>query len=142
MGLTNPAPGVVDFDGFRALQPLYDAAREAGVWVVLRPGKCVDHSPIKFSLGNMTGPVSVSEPVTYNCSDGIKYINAETTAGGIAHWATTEVAGSLRTNATDWKAAWQDYILGIINVTAPNQISNGGPVIGVSKLLIFIPRTN
>jgi len=49
MGLTNPAPGVVDFDGFRALQPLYDAAREAGVWVVLRPGKCVDHSPIKFS---------------------------------------------------------------------------------------------
>jgi len=142
MGLTNPAPGVVDFGGFRALQPLYDAAKEAGVWVVLRPGKCVRHSTMKFSSGNITGPVSVSEPVTYSCSDGIKYINAETTAGGIAHWATTEVAGSLRTNATDWKAAWQDYIQGIINVTAPNQISNGGPVIGVSRLLIFIPRTN
>ena len=59
-----------------------------------------------------------------------KYINAETTAGGIAHWATSEVAGQLRTNATDWRAAWQDYIQGIINVTAPNQITAGGPVIG------------
>ncbi|KAF8879099.1 glycoside hydrolase family 35 protein [Gymnopilus junonius] len=98
MGLINPAPGVVDFDGFRALQPLYDAAREAGIWIVLRPGP---------------------------------YINAETTAGGIAHWATSEVAGQLRTNATDWKAAWQDYVQGIIKVTAPNQINNGGPVIAI-----------
>ncbi|KAF8994482.1 glycoside hydrolase family 35 protein [Cyathus striatus] len=95
MGLINPAPGVVDFNGFRALQPLFDAAREAGIWIVLRPG-----------------------PV-------------ETTAGGIAHWATSQVAGTLRTNATDWKAAWQDYVKGIIEVTAPNQISNGGPVIAV-----------
>jgi beta-galactosidase GanA len=39
MGLINPAPGVVDFDSFRALQPLYDAAKAAGIWVVLRPGK-------------------------------------------------------------------------------------------------------
>ncbi|KAF5348545.1 hypothetical protein D9756_009580 [Leucocoprinus leucothites] len=98
MGLSNPAPGVVDFGGFRGLQPLYDAAKAAGIWVVLRPGP---------------------------------YINAETTAGGIAHWATTEVAGPLRTNASDWRAAWQDYIQGIINVTAPNQISNGGPVIAI-----------
>ncbi|KAF8968901.1 glycoside hydrolase family 35 protein [Flammula alnicola] len=98
MGLINPAPGVVDFGGFRALQPLYDAAKAAGIWIVLRPGN---------------------------------YINAETTAGGIAHWATSEVAGQLRTNATDWKAAWQDYIKGIINVTAPNQISSGGPVIAI-----------
>ncbi|KAF9451821.1 glycoside hydrolase family 35 protein [Macrolepiota fuliginosa MF-IS2] len=98
MGLINPAPGVVDFNGFRALQPLYDAAKAAGIWVVLRPGP---------------------------------YINAETTAGGIAHWATSEVAGTLRTNDTDWKAAWQAYVAGIINVTAPNQISNGGPVIAI-----------
>lgn len=39
MGLINPAPGVVDLNGFRALQPLFDAAKEAGVWIVLRPGK-------------------------------------------------------------------------------------------------------
>ncbi|KAF8192161.1 glycoside hydrolase family 35 protein [Pholiota molesta] len=96
MGLINPAPGVVDFNGFRALQPLYDAAKAAGIWIVLRPGP---------------------------------YINAETTAGGIAHWATSEIAGQLRTNATDWNAAWQAYIQGIIKVTAPNQISSGGPVI-------------
>ncbi|GLB38736.1 putative glycoside hydrolase family 35 protein [Lyophyllum shimeji] len=98
MGLINPSRGVVDFDGFRALQPLYDAAKEAGIWIVLRPGP---------------------------------YINAETTAGGIAHWATSEVAGTLRTNDTDWKAAWQDYIQGIIKVTAPNQITAGGPVIAI-----------
>lgn len=58
------------------------------------------------------------------------YINAETTAGGIAHWVTSQVAGALRTNATDYEAAWQDYIQGIINVTVPNQITEGGPVIG------------
>ncbi|KAF7307730.1 Glycoside hydrolase family 35 protein [Mycena kentingensis (nom. inval.)] len=98
MGLVNPSPGVVDFDGFRALQPLYDAAKAAGIWIVLRPGP---------------------------------YINAETTAGGISHWATTEIAGTLRTNATDWRAAWQPYIQGIIEQTAPNQINNGGPVIAI-----------
>lgn len=97
----NPAPGVIDFDSFRALQPLYDAAREAGIWVVLRPGP---------------------------------YINAETTAGGIAHWATSTVAGTLRTNATDYEAAWQDYIDGIINQTVSNQITEGGPVIGAFTL--------
>jgi hypothetical protein len=98
MGLINPSPGVVDFNSFRALQPLYDAAKAAGIWVVLRPGP---------------------------------YINAETTAGGIAHWATSEVAGVLRTNATDWEAAWQDYVQGIIQQTGPNQISNEGPVIAI-----------
>ncbi|KAI0059604.1 glycoside hydrolase family 35 protein [Artomyces pyxidatus] len=97
-GLINPSPGVVDFDSFRALQPLFDAARVAGVWIVLRPGP---------------------------------YINAETTAGGIAHWVTSQVAGALRTNATDYRASWQDYIQGIIAQTAPNQITQGGPVIGI-----------
>ncbi|KAF7297199.1 Glycoside hydrolase family 35 protein [Mycena indigotica] len=98
MGLINPSRGVVDFESFRALQPLFDAAKAAGIWIVLRPGP---------------------------------YINAETTAGGIAHWATTEIAGTLRTNATDWRAAWKDYIQGIISQTAPNQINQGGPVIAV-----------
>lgn len=58
------------------------------------------------------------------------YINAETTAGGLSHWITSEVAGRLRTNATDFRAAWQDYIEGVINVTLPNQITKGGPIIG------------
>ncbi|KAH9009703.1 glycoside hydrolase family 35 protein [Lactarius pseudohatsudake] len=97
-GLLNPAPGVVDFNAFRALQPLFDAALAAGVWVVLRPGP---------------------------------YINAETTAGGIAHWVTSQTEGSLRTNATDFNAAWQDYIQGVVTQAAPNQITEGGPIIAI-----------
>ncbi|KAF8173226.1 glycoside hydrolase family 35 protein [Mycena galopus ATCC 62051] len=59
------------------------------------------------------------------------YINAETSAGGIAHWITAEVAGRLRTNDSDWTEAWQDYIKGIINETVPYQINVGGPVIAI-----------
>ncbi|KAJ7174196.1 glycoside hydrolase superfamily [Mycena crocata] len=59
------------------------------------------------------------------------YINAETSAGGIAHWVTTEVAGQLRTNDSDWSAAWQDYIQAIIKETVPYQINEGGPVIAI-----------
>ncbi|KAF8508821.1 glycoside hydrolase family 35 protein [Hysterangium stoloniferum] len=59
------------------------------------------------------------------------YINAETTAGGIAHWVTSQVAGELRTNATDYRAAWEPYIQAIIDATVPNQITNGGPIIAV-----------
>lgn len=36
--LTHPAPGVLDFNDWRALQPMYDAAKLAGIWIVLRPG--------------------------------------------------------------------------------------------------------
>lgn len=39
MGVINPAPGVIDLDGWRAIQPFLDAAREVGLWVVLRPGQ-------------------------------------------------------------------------------------------------------
>ena len=38
VGLTNPSRGVVDFDDWRALKPVYEAASEAGIFVVLRPG--------------------------------------------------------------------------------------------------------
>ncbi|THH31612.1 hypothetical protein EUX98_g2597 [Antrodiella citrinella] len=99
-GLTNPAPGVLDFDDWRSLQTIFDAAKLAGIFIVLRPGP---------------------------------YINAETTAGGIAHWATSLVASELRTNATDFKDAWTPYIDGIINATVHNQISSGGPVIVTSN---------
>lgn len=98
MGLVNPSPGVIDFDGFRALRPLYEASKDIGLFIILRPGP---------------------------------YINAETSAGGIAHWATSRVAGRLRSNAKDWRAAWQGYIQGIINVTRPYQFDYGGPVIAI-----------
>ncbi|KAL0951693.1 hypothetical protein HGRIS_008369 [Hohenbuehelia grisea] len=105
MGLLNPSRGVVDLDGFRALQPLFDAAKEVGLFVVLRPGP---------------------------------YINAEVSAGGIAHWVTSEVAGELRSNATDYKESWQAYIKGVINATVPNQITKDGPVIGPFRAQIII----
>ncbi|KAG2073391.1 glycoside hydrolase family 35 protein [Suillus decipiens] len=96
MALINPSPGIIDFNDYRALKPLYEAAKQTGIWIILRPGP---------------------------------YINAETTAGGIAHWITSDVPGKLRTNSTDWHAAWQDYVHGIISETAPHQVTQGGPVI-------------
>ncbi|KAF9240278.1 glycoside hydrolase family 35 protein [Melanogaster broomeanus] len=89
MALINPSPGVIDFNDYRALEPLYEAAKQTGIWVVLRPDYC----------------------------------------WRIAHWATSEVAGELRTNATDWEAAWQDYIQGVVTETVQYQVSQGGPVI-------------
>lgn len=40
MGLINPSRGVIDLDGFRALEPFFDMCRDLGIWVVLRPGEC------------------------------------------------------------------------------------------------------
>lgn len=97
-GLTNPAPGVLDFDDWRALQPMYDAAKLAGIFIVLRPGP---------------------------------YINAETTAGGLALWSTSLVESTLRTNATDFRDAWMPYVEKISKDTVQNQVSHGGPVIAV-----------
>ena len=105
---------MVDFDGFRSLQPLFDAAKVAGIFVVLRPGKVSQTYQCIRSNLICQGP----------------YINAETTAGGIAHWVTSQVAGDLRSAAADYQASWQDYISGIINATKSNQITEGGPVIG------------
>ncbi len=116
---------MVDFNSFRALQPLYDAAKEAGIWIVLRPGILHSNFPLLFIL-------------TDNIVKG-PYINAETTAGGIAHWATSQVAGTMRTNATDFRQSWQDYMAGIINTTEPNQITKGGPVIGTPCCDISVP---
>ena len=61
----------------------------------------------------------------------IKQINAETSAGGISHWVTTEVAGTVRTNATDWTAAYKPFIDAIIKESAPYQVTNGGPIVAV-----------
>ncbi|VDB87385.1 unnamed protein product [Peniophora sp. CBMAI 1063] len=97
-GSINPAPGDIDYDSFRALAPVFEAARAAGIWIVLRPGP---------------------------------YINAETSAGGIAHWVTSEVAGTLRTNASDYFESWQDYIHSMIEQAEPFQVTKDGPIIAV-----------
>ncbi|KAJ7141923.1 glycoside hydrolase family 35 protein [Mycena crocata] len=59
------------------------------------------------------------------------YINAETTAGGLPHWVTSQVKSELRTTAPDWKAAWTPYIQAIINQTRDHLVSNGGPVVAI-----------
>ncbi|CUA67195.1 beta-galactosidase, putative [Rhizoctonia solani] len=41
-GLVNPAPGELDFNGFRALDPLFKLAMKSGLWVVLRPGPYIN----------------------------------------------------------------------------------------------------
>ncbi|CAE6463948.1 unnamed protein product [Rhizoctonia solani] len=101
-GLVNPAPGELDFNGFRALDPLFKLAMKSGLWVVLRPGP---------------------------------YINAEVSGGGIPHWVTSEVAGHLRTNNTDYTHTWEPYIDGIADILVKGnwQIGDktGGPVIAV-----------
>jgi hypothetical protein len=61
---------------------VFDAAAQAGIFVVLRPGP---------------------------------YINAETTAGGLALWATSLVQNQLRTNESGVMDSWDQYIGGIIN---------------------------
>lgn len=38
MGLINPSPGVIDFNNYRALKPLFEIAKQVGVWIILRPG--------------------------------------------------------------------------------------------------------
>ncbi|GJF00021.1 glycoside hydrolase family 35 protein [Phanerochaete sordida] len=97
-GLTNPAPGVLDFNDWRALQPMFKAAEQAGIFIVLRPGP---------------------------------YINAETTAGGLALWSTSLTTSELRTNATDIENSWMPYVQRIIDETKANQVSSGGSVIAV-----------
>ncbi|KAH9919188.1 glycoside hydrolase superfamily [Epithele typhae] len=96
MGLSHPAPGTLDFDDWRSLRAMYEAAQLAGIFIILRPGP---------------------------------YINGETTSGGISHWITSAISGTVRTNASDWNAAYQPYIDGIIKESVGYQVTEGGPVI-------------
>ncbi|KAJ7264004.1 glycoside hydrolase family 35 protein [Mycena haematopus] len=56
------------------------------------------------------------------------YINAETTGGGFPGWVGN-IAGSLRTNNTNYTEAWMPYMTAISKIIARNQITNGGPII-------------
>ncbi|KAI1789917.1 glycoside hydrolase superfamily, partial [Ganoderma leucocontextum] len=98
MGVTNPSPGVLDFNHWRSLQPIYDAAKLAGIFVVLRAGP---------------------------------YMNGEATSGGISHWITSQIAGTVRTNDTDWTAAYRPYVSGVINQSVRNQVTEGGPLLAI-----------
>lgn len=58
-GMSNPSKGVLDFDGVRALQPLLDAAKEVGLWVILRPGPYIN---AETSAGGMPHWVTAEVP--------------------------------------------------------------------------------
>lgn len=48
-GLLNPSPGVTDLNDFRDLQPLFDAAKQTGIWIVLRPGRFLSVRPSSYT---------------------------------------------------------------------------------------------
>ena len=95
---------------------MFDAAKLAGLFIVLRPGKFgrVYYAYLQL-VYILSGP----------------YINAETTAGGLALWSLSLTNSTLRTNASDIEHAWMPYIRSIIDQTTSNQVSQGGPVMAV-----------
>lgn len=52
LGLMNPAPGVLDFDGLRSLEGAILEAQAAGLWVTARIGPYVNG---ETTLGGMPG---------------------------------------------------------------------------------------
>ncbi|KAF5675342.1 beta-galactosidase [Fusarium circinatum] len=88
-------PGEFRSEGALDLQPFIDAAHEAGIYLLARPGP---------------------------------YINAEVSGGGFPGWLQ-RVKGLLRTNATDYLEATDNYVSHVAKIIAKAQITNGGPVI-------------
>ncbi|KAF5675754.1 beta-galactosidase [Fusarium heterosporum] len=88
-------PGEFRSEGALDLQPFIDAAQEAGIFLLARPGP---------------------------------YINAEVSGGGFPGWLQ-RVKGFLRTNATDYLSATDNYVENVGAIIAKAQITNGGPVI-------------
>ncbi|KAG9100344.1 hypothetical protein FRC07_010421 [Ceratobasidium sp. 392] len=54
------------------------------------------------------------------------YVNAETTAGGFALWATTGAYGALRNNDTRYTNAWMPYMKKYTQILSKHQVTNGG----------------
>ena len=88
-------PGKFTAEGIFALEPFFDAATEAGIYLIARPGP---------------------------------YINAEVAGGGFPGWLAREPA-VLRTNATGYLAATDNYVAKVSAILAKAQITNGGPII-------------
>lgn len=56
------------------------------------------------------------------------YVNSELSGGGFPGW-TNRIKGPVRTNATDWLDATQNYIQKTGEIISKAQITNGGPII-------------
>ncbi|KXN92303.1 putative beta-galactosidase A [Leucoagaricus sp. SymC.cos] len=103
-GMMNPKDGVLDTEGINNLQPFFDAAKEAGLWIIARPGPYINS---ETSGGGVPGWV--------------------TTLPGDPAW--NPYNGELRSNDTAFHNSWQLYVKGIASLIAKNQITQGGPVI-------------
>ncbi|KAF8598092.1 glycoside hydrolase family 35 protein [Ceratobasidium sp. AG-I] len=57
------------------------------------------------------------------------YVNAETTAGGFALWATTGAYGTLRNNDTRYTEAWLPYMERYTSILSKHQVTNGGNLV-------------
>ncbi|KAF4979813.1 hypothetical protein FZEAL_4055 [Fusarium zealandicum] len=88
-------PGEFRAEGVFDLEPFIAAAKDAGLFLLARPGP---------------------------------YINAEASGGGFPGWLQ-RVKGTLRTNASDYLSATDNYMEHICSIIADAQITNGGPVI-------------
>ncbi|KAH9913003.1 uncharacterized protein BXZ73DRAFT_107089 [Epithele typhae] len=68
MGLTNPSRGVMDFDDWRSLEAMYDAAKLTGLFVVLRPGPYIN---AETTAGGISAWITAETPsvVRTNATD-------------------------------------------------------------------------
>ncbi|KAG6879299.1 hypothetical protein C0992_003784 [Termitomyces sp. T32_za158] len=83
--LLNPKKGTVDMTGINDLQPLFDAAKEAGLFVIARPGPYIN---AETTTGGLPGHVA--------------------TIPGDPTW--NPYNGEIRSNDTFYHNAWQDYV--------------------------------
>ncbi|PLW22907.1 hypothetical protein PCASD_12028 [Puccinia coronata f. sp. avenae] len=66
-GLVNPINGTTDWTGFKSLQPFFDAARSAGLFVIVRPGPYIN---AETTAGGIPGWVTtLSCPLRTNATD-------------------------------------------------------------------------
>ena len=103
--------GVYNASGIFALEPFFDAASQAGIYLIARPG-----------------PVSLIYKFKNVHANRAKYINAEASGGGFPGWLQ-RVKGILRTRAPDYLAATDNYVANVGSTIAKYQITNGGPII-------------
>ncbi|KAH7092839.1 glycoside hydrolase family 35 protein [Auriculariales sp. MPI-PUGE-AT-0066] len=102
--LTNPKDGVLDLGGFNDFARFVDAAHDAGLFVIARPGPYIN---AETTGGGIPGHV-------LNLPDRNTWFRYN---------------GEMRSNDTLFENAWKGYITEMAKVIAKRQVTNGGPVI-------------
>ncbi|KAJ5309162.1 hypothetical protein N7508_004541 [Penicillium antarcticum] len=94
------------------------------------------HSASKDTFDFETGAHDIQRVFDYAKQAGLyviaragPYVNAETSAGGFALWASNGQMGSARTSDSAYHKSWYPWIQEVGKIIAANQITNGGSVI-------------